>query len=309
MPPVRTDKVVAIACGDIHLSLKPPIARAGEPDWLEAQARPLTELKELQRKHNAPILCAGDIFDRWNSTAELINWAFWHLPHLYAIPGQHDLPLHRLDLIEKSAYKTLIRGDIIINIQPREAVETDCTIVRAFPWGIPLTPPHKEDYSKTRVKIALIHQYIWAKGSSYPGAPEEAYITHLQHTDGWDVIVAGDNHKGFLAQSYVGDHPHIFNCGTLMRRKSDEINYKPQVGLIYSDGHVEPHYLDTSADIITETAAAREVGEDMELREVLEELSKLQDNRLDFPEAMRHVLEERNPSPAVRTLILEAMGA
>jgi len=88
-------KVLAILMADIHLSLKAPIWRSAEPDWLDAQARPLKEVKLLQDKYKCPVICAGDIFDRsrktadgWNAPAELINYAIEYLPDdMYAIPA------------------------------------------------------------------------------------------------------------------------------------------------------------------------------------------------------------------------------
>jgi hypothetical protein len=59
-------KIVAIVCSDIHLKHKPPLCRWGEDDWYEAMQRPLLQLQHLADKYDAPILYAGDIFDRWN---------------------------------------------------------------------------------------------------------------------------------------------------------------------------------------------------------------------------------------------------
>jgi len=297
----KSPVVVAIACSDIHLSLKAPLARAGEPDWLEAMKRMAYEIDEIADYHDVPVLCAGDVFDRWNSSPELINWALKHLPKLYAIPGQHDLPTHNLDLIEKSAYWTLVKAGKIHNLSVGENHGYKDMIFQGFPWGVPLEPCERTD---KRIHIALVHRYIWKKGKSYPGAPKDAHIRKQQDAHkGWDVVIYGDNHKGFLQE---GDTT-IFNCGTLLRRKSDEIGYRPQVGLILDDGTVEPHYLNIKADIITETEKLRTPEEDMELKEFLEELTKLGDSSLDFKDAMIATLNKRKPGKAVRKLIVEAM--
>ena len=304
-------EVVAIACGDIHLSLMPPVARSEEPDWLDAQGRILDQVHRLAWDHKAPILCTGDVFDRWNSPPELINWAMRRVPRMYSIPGQHDLPLHRLDLIHKSAYRTLaVYGELVdvdeglYDLPPGEMVRIEgsqLTIVQGFPWGVPLTPSGR---GVQGLKIAILHQYIWVKGKSYPGAPKDHKLSSLKGLDGWDVVVTGDNHQGFLAKRGTTT---IFNCGCLIRRKSDEINYQPQVGIIYEDGSVEPHLLDCSADKIKSTSPAREPEENMGLTDFLKELTKLQGAQLDFKEAMKRALVDQKPSEEVRQLILEAM--
>ncbi|HUW45947.1 MAG TPA: metallophosphoesterase [Dehalococcoidia bacterium] len=300
-------QVVAILCGDIHLSLSPPLARAKEKDWLEAQARPLKQLRKLKREYDVPILCAGDIFDRWNSPPELINWALDNVPKMYTIPGQHDLPTHNYGLMHKSAYWTMAmaanKDKGIHDLEPNENHLLRGIHLEAFPWGHSLTPPQSS--KKGQLKVALVHQYVWIIGATYPGAPMDAMLRGgMKEMKGWDVIVFGDNHKGFLTTK---GKTTIFNCGGFQRRKSDEIGSKPQVGLLYDDGSVKAYLLDTSKDVIEETSTALEVHEDMGLEEFLEELTKLQESQLDFEEAMRQLLRERKPGTLVCKLILEAM--
>ena len=121
---MSTAPVIALLVGDIHLSAKAPLCRAKEPDWFEAMARPLMELVDLQKQIGKesdgipPILCAGDVFDRWNSPPELINFALEYLPpQMYSIPGQHDLPNHNYNEIDRSAYWTLVAANKITNVE------------------------------------------------------------------------------------------------------------------------------------------------------------------------------------------------
>ena len=298
-------RVVAICCSDIHLSLKPPVARSGEEDWLTAQERALDQLGFLADNHQVPILCAGDVFHRWNSSAELINWAIDNLPvRMYSIPGQHDLPFHNHDLIHRSAYWTICKASSkFMDIDPGELWGFNGIGVQAFPWGFPLTPA--PDSKRFKIKVALVHRYIWIKGSSYPGAPQEAKCSRMVGDGmGWDAIIFGDNHKGFLRRTKAGTT--IFNCGGLQRRNADEVDYHPQVGLLFEDGTIEPHLLDCSADILTVGSAKESSSEAaMDLEDFLEELTRLQGSDLDFEQVMKQALG--GTSPAVRRLILEAM--
>jgi len=307
MPRVRSNhtEVVGILCSDIHLSLKPPISRAGEPDWFKAMARPLREITELasSREYACPILCAGDIFDKWNSPPELINFAIANLPKMYAVPGQHDLPLHNYQDIHKSAYWTLVEAGVIENLDPEELPLNAGFYIYPFPWGHPITPPSSED----EMKVAVVHQYIWMdKATSYPGAPEENKLTEGPvNMGGYDVMIFGDNHKGFLTQK---GNCTVLNCGGFMRRNADQIDYKPHVGLLLSDGSVKLHYLDISEDIIEAKGPIIDIGEDMELQEFMSELMSLEESTLNFEEAMEQTLKKIKPNKAVKNLILEAMG-
>ena len=304
------EKVIAILCADIHLSLNPPIWRSVEEDWFWAMQRPLVEIKKIQQEHDCTIICAGDIFDKWNSPPELINFALKHLPNMYAVPGQHDLPLHNYDDIEKSAYWTLVKAGKINPLPPKVYSDHKNIIMHGFPFGYPVKPITKIEGSKPQ--IAVVHEYACIEGLSYSNAPSGSDVAKRKakfidgKIMGYDVIVYGDNHKGFYC--HIGD-THIFNCGSLMRRNSDQIDYKPQVGLLLSSGEVIPHYLDISKDKYIDTANT--LGPGMALpgmKEYIEELEKLGDTDLDFLEAMKQYLKTNNVKTEIANVILGAMG-
>jgi len=319
-------EVIAIACADIHLSAKAPIWRSAEPDWYTAMKRPLKELNNLQEKYDSPILCAGDIFDQWygasrKEASELINFALKYLPdNMYCIPGQHDLPDHNYEDIGRSAYYTLVQANKIRNLgNCRECYPNTPNLANAtyidlrtfsFPYGSSIaTCPYKKEDEK--FCIAIIHEYCWIKGHSYPGAPEEnkfgkrkAGIDKNNKWLGYDIVIYGDNHKGFYTQ--IGE-TEIFNCGTLMRRKSDEINYKPQVGLIYSDGSVEPYYLDTSLDKYLDVSETKDTNTELDISSFIEELSKLGEAAFDFSAAIKQYFAKHKTNKNIKNIILKAM--
>src|ERR1700684_2614264 len=75
LPPVRIgNPVIAAFVADVHLSLKPPIARSCEKDWLMAQARPIRQVNSIGLKHGVPVFCGGDLFDKHNPPPELLSW-------------------------------------------------------------------------------------------------------------------------------------------------------------------------------------------------------------------------------------------
>jgi hypothetical protein len=161
-------------------------------------------------------------------------------------------------------------------------------------------------------KIAIVHDYIWKGKSSYPNAPKEKYVTYRANSmirdkvHGYDVIVYGDNHKGFTAK--IGK-TIIWNCGTLMRRTSDEEDYKPKLGLLYSDGHVEYHYLDVSKDkhLTKEEAEQYKTIEEIDTAEFAKELQKLGASALNFTQAMKQFWASDKTKKAVQNIILKAM--
>ncbi len=334
MPTVRDgNEVIAILLADIHLSLKAPVWRSAEEDWMEAQARPLKEVGLLQEKYSCPVICAGDIFDRsrkiadgWNAPAELINFAINHLPEdMYTIPGQHDLPNHQYSDIKRSAYWTLVKANTIKDIGVGLGLGgVVCVgnnlVLCGFPPGLEIDSLKNlcEDGDNGmypaidgRLVLAVVHDYIWVKGKGYPNAPDEKMLLVEKNPNkvyggkyyGYDVVVYGDNHKGFTT---YGGKTTIFNCGTLMRRKSDEIDYKPQVGLLLDDGSVVPHFLDTSEDRCLDKVEEK-IEKSLNMKVFFDELEKLGDTALDFKAAIEEFMERGQTSDQVKQIIIKAM--
>lgn len=309
------ENVIAIFLADIHLSLKAPVWRSAEPDWLEAQARVLLEIDDLQLEYECPIICAGDIFDRnkkiadgWNASPELINFVLTYLPeNMIAVPGQHDLPNHQYQDIYRSAYWTLVKVKKIRDIKFENPIGIDNLRIFGFPPGFPIDPcPYKKE---GLIHIAVVHDYVWIPGCSYPNAPEEKKfgkrIAGVKNDKwmGYDIIVYGDNHKGFIHQV---ENTIIFNCGTLMRRKSDEIDYRPQVGLLLESGKVVSHYLDISKDKYLDTMDIAEKP-DLDMTGFIDGLEKLGATALDFRDAIKMFLHRGKTSDEAKEIILNAM--
>ena len=260
-----------------------------------------------------PVIIAGDIFDKWNAPAELINFAMGQLNFTcdaYAIPGQHDLPSHNYDDIRRSAYWTLVEAGLIQNLLPNapEVLESERGAVElcGFPWGYDIKAPKKKSKYK---RLAVCHSFIYNQRTGYKGAPEsgrvENYQTGLQ---GFDAAVFGDNHKGFLTSTGNGPTGNLLNCGTFMRRKADEIRYRPSIGLLHADFTINRVLLDTEGDQFISMEEATELVETaIDLTDFAGALASLSGDGLSFVSAVRRFLDRNNITETVRTRVLEAM--
>lgn len=310
MPTMRNtferNPVVAVVCSDIHLSHKPPIARTGEKDWYRAMSRPLRQLRRLVEKHNVPVLCAGDIFDTWKVPPQLINFALKQLPdNIYAIPGQHDMPYHDIDQLDKSAYYTLVKAGKIVNVKPNRAYLLGDMFLHAFPWDTPIKPCKN---GADKLHVALIHKYVWYGKAKYDTAKQADRMIGKYfglQLKGYSTAIFGDNHKHFSTE--IKDC-HIFNCGTLIRRHSNEKEYHPSIGLLHLDGSVDCVQLDTSRDKVEKTIKIAKLEEDPDFSQFIDELGTIEDFGLDFQKTIKHVLKEKKPKQAIRRIILEAIG-
>jgi len=301
------DKVIAILCSDIHLSSKPPRVRREEKDWFAAMKKPLDQLTEIADFYKAPILCAGDVFDYWKADPALINFALQHLPTMYAVPGQHDLPLHNIDLIEKSAFWTMVLADRISPVLNFLPIENNI-VVHGFPWGVPLKPLNKKNTSKERTDIALIHEYLWIKKYKHPQAPKNNHISKFKSKAiGYDALVFGDNHKGFKTK--LNGIP-VMNCGSFMRRKADELRYIPRVGLLCKSGIILTHYLSTKLEqfiSVEDDFEGKCRGNESDMIDFIHGLKDVQAQCFDYAEAIEFLMKKRYTKNTVRKLLLEAL--
>lgn len=289
------DKPVAVLCADIHLSMNPPVARRSEPDWFQAMGRTLKQLKDLADLLDVPIICAGDVFDRWNSPPELVNFALRNLPKMYAVPGQHDLPLHRMDLIHKSAFDTLVLAKVIKVLRP-EGTQFRGFHAHGFGWGDVLKSPEQMGEG---ISLAVVHAFIWTEDYGYPGVSDDSNLRQFKKKlRGYTAAVFGDNHKGFQAGS-------ILNCGTFFRRKSDEIDYHPSIGVLYESGKIERNELDISGEYM-ECVTSETSCQDGDFKGFLDELSRLTSDPLSFVDVMERAMN--SCGDGVRRVLKEVMA-
>lgn len=290
-------KPIAIAVADLHLQMKPPPCRMEEPDWFEAMGRSLDALGILKNKHNVPILCAGDVFDKWNSPPELINFAFENIPDaMHAIPGQHDIPNHVMRHMDKSAFQSLINSQVLESLintvfeadYYTPTMEYD-VCVRGFPWGSEIKPPERD--GNAGIDIAVIHKYIWNAQHAHPKVGQNEHVYYLEESlKGYDFAVFGDNHIPFTIM--VGDC-RVVNCGSFMTRRFKD-DHRPRAWLLFDDQSVDRYYLDSKDDVITDMSpkvnAAIEASKMDRFDKMLEDLEGLGSDAMDFTEALNRVL-------------------
>lgn len=283
-------------------------------------ARPLRELSYYQQQLECPVLCAGDLFHRWNSSPELINFAMEYLPEqLISIPGQHDLPSHRSDLVCKSAYWTLEWAKKIMDVSFGRVVLIPFNFAVA---GLKYNEEISADNIRLlfssfgeRRKILLVHRYVWYGASKYEKAEQETHIGRIIKeiaAAGVSVVVFGDNHIPWdmIYRPKAGrESTSVYNCGSFIRRNSDEEDHRPSIGILFADGTIERVYLDISEDklIVTDRETALLAEEDhVDVTDFLKEMRSLRLSGADFGEALNRYLSSGVPMKT-RELVLEAL--
>lgn len=216
---------IAILTGDWHVWGRAPSYRSLEQDWLGVYARAFDKMKAIQRRFgNIPVLLAGDVFDYYNPPPEIINWLISNMPkNVCAVPGQHDLQNHSLELIRKTGYWTLVEAGAIWhvgNVNTVYSIVSGKMVLEGAGWNAIAEPPQFPRV-EGEARIFMAHRYVYSSSAnSYQGVDESRNISHLEgFLKTCDVAVFGDNHVPFTARA--GDCL-VVNCGTLLCRKADE---------------------------------------------------------------------------------------
>lgn len=301
MPTMRKHNVLAILCSDIHLSQKAPVGRSIESNWFESMDRSLSQLRNVQREFDCPVVCAGDLFDRHSPKPSLINFALDNLPDLfYTIPGQHDLPNHRLEDIGKSAFWTLVKAEKVRVIPPKGLDIGNRVLAYGFAWGV--EPQSLKDQWKGFRHLAVVHGYCWSGNRTRYSkeAPKEGNLKQwMKKLKGYDAVVFGDNHIPWVSGN-------VINCGTFMRRKTDD-PLNTYVGFLLTDGTIERIVLDNSEDKWIDSGNLRDLEREWGMKDFIEGLAELGTSETDFADVVIRYCHNNRVSERTKKIIVEAL--
>lgn len=215
-----------IATADLHIRDDKPLSRGEDKiEWRAVQGKALRWLFNLARQEGATVLGSGDIFDVPRVSPESVNMLLTILRDypdvkFFAIAGNHDLPWHSWDQVDRSSFGNLWYSGLL----------TD-------PLKLPITFAHfgETDYfpSTQFAPIRMHHELVFASKIDMPpmvnARTAEEIAVAFPHNK-W--ILLGDMHHAFHWQK---DGQHVINPGCLIRQTADLIDYSPGVYLFDSE--------------------------------------------------------------------------
>lgn len=210
----RVFNVDGILTSDWHMMEKernPPCRT--DQHW-KAQIRKVRQIKKMQQKFDCPVFNAGDLFEHWKGSPELINLCLKEFPDLWGVAGQHDLPQHNIKLRHKSSFESMVRGGKFKFLFGQGH------------WGF---DPKKLVYTEYKGHlIAMAHMLLYKDELPFPGckAPDTNRVFDM-FPDA-DLILTGDNHMTFTARK---GKQLLINPGSLTRHKADQVDHQPCVFL------------------------------------------------------------------------------
>jgi len=287
-------KIVAIFTSDWHFRESNPKCRID--NYFETQSKKLNQIKELQEKNNCPIFDCGDLLDTYKISPYLEGWLIDNLPNrLFTIPGNHDLPNHRIVDLEKSSLNVLEKAKKVNlfllegNNNFKISYETDYFKVTGFYYGEFLnngTDFHKKT-RKSKIDIALVHEFISL--DKFPGSITPEQLT--EKLPGFDFIFCGHNHLNFA--DYVNDC-QVINIGSMLRMDADQIDFEPGFYVMYEDTKIERILFNIEKNVIDRKYLDIKKNEENKMNAFVESLSGKHEFGNNFQQNLANYIKKDN---------------
>jgi hypothetical protein len=293
----------AIFAGDIHIRATIPECRTD--NFLFAQEKKWKWVIGLAKKHECPIIIAGDL----GENAQWPNWLLeWFITvsrrvRIIVVPGQHDLPNHRLDLWKKSAIGVLHAGEAIeVCLEP--IIIKDTFGLFPFPFDMPL----KNHTSKGSPNVAVAHMMVIEDKPLWPGQEAPRGHALLKEFNSFDTIVTGDNHNRFVHQD-MDDGRLLINCGSFTRHKADQIDHEPHVYLYYAESnHIKEMPIPIEPDVVSRIHIDRKEHRDQRVEAFITHLHDDYEIGLDFEQNLEDFFRRNRTRKEIKQKVWEFVG-
>lgn len=220
-----------LACGDQHLTNHKPKNRID--DFGATVMRKFrSELLIAAVRKCDYVIFPGDLFESHKENHGVVQQVMDILndfPKLVilVVTGQHDRKYHNDDL-SGTAFQTLIASGYfhLLGAEPFKTEWGNCDIYGAS-WKEDI--PEIVNANATNILVThrmVIDEKLWEAQEEYTRA------NHLLLKTKFDLIVSGDNHQRFTANTKLdGTGRHLVNMGSMMRSTIAQINHEPAVAI------------------------------------------------------------------------------
>jgi len=279
-------KADAILTGDWHLREDTPVCRTDNME--EAQWHKLGFISGLQIKHQCPVYHSGDLFHHWKPSPYLLSKIIEYIPKdFHTVYGNHDLPQHNLELLNKSGIHVL------------SMVHSISTL---FGCHFGQTPNIEDHGINIKGRLMLVwHTMTYQAKEPYPGctAPKAAKL--LRTLPDYDLILTGDNHQPFV-EEYEGRI--LVNPGCITRQTAAFADFNPRVYLYYADTNtVEPVFLPIANEVVSREHIAEIEQRDARIDAFVSKLSDEWEAGLSFEDNLKRFAEANEIRDSVMEII------
>ncbi len=218
-----------LIAGDLHLTDKSPENRID--DYFITQTEKVSFILETGRNNKIDaLLLGGDVFDNYKQSNYVLQYyinKFLNLPFsIYTTIGQHDMKYHSSD--QEDTALAVLHAAMVICACGTSYISKEVDIYES-PFGGKIPEP----LDNGKYNILLTHRMIVHNDKIWEEQSEFDYAENLlRQYPKYNLIVSGDNHHYFHAEI---KGRHLFNCGSLMRSTTAQLEHKPKIVLFDTD--------------------------------------------------------------------------
>jgi len=288
----KITKPDAILTSDWHLRENQPVAWTVE--FEPHQWNSVRFVKDLQEQYNCPVLHAGDLFHHWKPSPSLLSKTIEHLPNqFYTVYGNHDLPQHSMELLEKCGVFTLTKADKV-------------HILEQGHWG--MDPKHFYDFESLRLtdkEILVWHKMTYQGKKPWPDCTDPKAVKLLRQHPDFNLIVTGDNHESFV-EEYEGRL--LVNPGSLTRQTAKQIDFKPSVYLYFAENNtVERVFIPIEENVISREHLEITEAKDARIDAFISTLNEDWQIGLSFTENLKKFQQKNKVKKPIMEIIYKAI--
>lgn len=293
-----------IALADTHFSHVNPQYRID--DYPAAQLEKLDFVLHQCLIYDAVLVIAGDVFDRKDAPARLVNslidlFKSYQAVVTYVVQGNHDSYFHSSENLFKTQLGTLIASGVVelLGVDDPIFIE-DGTYLYGRSWGC--------DYpvaTTSGTNILISHTTVTE--TTPPAWMTEAVTAKrmLELHPSFDYIVTGDWHEKFVVELGLNT---LINPGPLSRMETGKVGYQPSCFIITDQG-VKEQMIPIKADVFGEVSLLKDSGGfNQELLKRFEDSMSFENGKPTFRGLVENMLKTETDEE-VRTLAREIFDA
>jgi len=292
-------KVKFVCTADWHLRATKPRCRMDE-DWYKTQENALEQIREFANEKRCPVFVVGDIFHSIGDTSFYCIQMVQKMARrtregLYILAGNHDLPYHSTENIDKSAVGILMRSNKIKKIKDY-FIENDFEDFSAGNF----------DEETEDAEIIFKHVLCFPDMKSLP--PNVDAMTAkdlLEEYPSAKWIFTGDMHKNF---HYEKNGRHVVNPGCLLRQAVDFKDYHPGFYFVDTEKNIVEFNLIIDSDaFVDDSYILREKEKEERIEAFANKIGEVESVSLDYAENVKNAMMSSYLSKELKETIEELM--
>lgn len=292
-----------ICTADWHLRATRPRCRI-DNDWIETQMLALSQLVKISREKDAPIIVVGDLFHSNSDTSfeciSMVQKLADVLGELYILAGNHDLPYHSSENIDKSAIGILLKSENVFPISE---------FFKKWHWNtdekIRYSASNFDEKDNENAEIVFKHVLTIPEEEKPSFVDCETPETLLEKFPNAKWIFTGDYHRNF---HYEKKGRHVVNSGCLIRQVSDFKDYQCGVYFVDTDKNiVEFIFIIDNEELIDDSYITKENEREQRIDNFVNKLQKTQSISFDFIDNVKKSMKENEFTKDLENMVNELM--